>query len=371
MKKIIIMLAICSFFSFISLPKAQAKILGDVNYDSKIDLAEAIYALQILAGIKNVPSQSEFEGIWDTPSQGRNTSSLKNTRYIFNVTSESKNVDIELIGLGVDEYLYVIDNFGNTIVSSDNGISSNSLLPGTYTIIPTTYDSGVTGNYTLSITGPVADIRTVSSPHITKKDSISVSGGRNHNSPKNVFYSFELSEKKRVELQLQGTGFDEYIYLLDSFNNIISEADSGYILYDLDPGQYKIVVTTYSPNITGGYILDIWGDISDLQKFTYPHFETNGSVTSSGGRDPSSTNNPHYNFDVDKTGYVQIEYQGTGYDNYLYLLDNLNGIISESDSGNFLGILEPGTYTIVAATYSSGITGGFTIDIWGSVSNFP
>jgi hypothetical protein len=373
LKKVIFCFALVLFLFSLS-QISNAKVLGDINFDSRIDLSEAIHALQVVAGIRNAPGtidQAQFEGSWTRPSQGRDTISLKNTRYTFTVTSNAENVDIELVGLGVNEYLYVIDDFGNTIIAEYSGVTSQPLLPGNYTLIPTTYTAGIIGNYTLSISGPISNVQAVYPPYMQLTDSISISGGRSHVSPKNVFYDFELNQKERIEIKLTGIGINEYVYLLDGFGNVIGSDYSGYLIRDLDPGKYTLVMTTYDANVSGSFSLEIWGHIPTPQRFVYPHLMTTGSVSSSGGRDPLSPDNPKYTFDVETEGYVQIEHRGIGINEYLYILDSFNNVIASDYSGNFFDVLDPGTYTIVAATYDSGITGGFTINIWGDVSNFP
>ncbi|MCA9837265.1 MAG: S8 family serine peptidase [Trueperaceae bacterium] len=99
-----------------------------------------------------------------------------------------------------------------------------------------------------------------------------------------------------------------------------------------------------------------------------------GKWTSSGGRSSSASSNPKYSFSVDQSGTVSIDLSSS-IDTYLYLLNSSGQVIATDDDGGsgynsrIQMSLSKGSYTVVAATYSSGQSGSFTVSVNGTVSN--
>ena len=102
-----------------------------------------------------------------------------------------------------------------------------------------------------------------------------------------------------------------------------------------------------------------------------------GQWNGSGGRNPASTANRQ--FIVDYTGPAStVTFHLTApLDTYLYLLDaNGNVLAQDDDSGGNLTsrlsyALSPGTYKLVAATYSGGASGEFTLRSDKAVMRYP
>ena len=92
----------------------------------------------------------------------------------------------------------------------------------------------------------------------------------------------------------------------------------------------------------------------------------NGNWTSSGGRSYTSSGNPKYTLSLPKSDSVEINLTSS-VDTYLYLLNISGSVIAYNDDGGvgynskIVKSLSAGTYTVVAATYSSGKSGSFTL----------
>ncbi|GEM_PF-604392 len=90
----------------------------------------------------------------------------------------------------------------------------------------------------------------------------------------------------------------------------------------------------------------------------------NGSWSNSGGRNAYAGNNKNYKLTIEKEAAVEINLTSS-IDTYLYLLDANGSIIATDDDGGsgynskLVKSLAAGSYTVVAATYSSGQSGGF------------
>jgi len=92
----------------------------------------------------------------------------------------------------------------------------------------------------------------------------------------------------------------------------------------------------------------------------------NGNWSGSGGRNAYAGGNTNYQLTVEADGSVEINLTSS-IDTYLYLLDANGSIIASDDDGGsgynskLVKTLSKGTYTAVAATYSSGQSGAFTM----------
>lgn len=94
----------------------------------------------------------------------------------------------------------------------------------------------------------------------------------------------------------------------------------------------------------------------------------------SGGQNVNATGNPRYSFNVDKAGTVTIDLSST-VDTYLFLLDSSGAMVAQDDDGGsgynsrIQRNLAQGSYTLVAASYSTRQTGSFDLSVSGMVSN--
>lgn len=97
-------------------------------------------------------------------SGGRNPNTFRNIKYDFTLENAS-DVTINLdTTRDNDAYLYLLNSQGEVVASDDDAggdrdsrINNQSLNAGNYTIIAATYDIGMRGDFTLSLTGPVSN----------------------------------------------------------------------------------------------------------------------------------------------------------------------------------------------------------------------
>ncbi len=99
----------------------------------------------------------------------------------------------------------------------------------------------------------------------------SPSNGQDYLSLINPRYQFNLSESKRINVELDSE-VDSYLYLIDSEGNLIAEDDDGgdgtnaKIKADLQPGSYRIVAATKENNQEG--VFNIFANIPVTQDMT-------------------------------------------------------------------------------------------------------
>ncbi len=182
--------------------------------------------------------------------------------------------------------------------------------------------------------------------------------------------------------------YDTYLYLLDEDCQVVASDDDGgtgllsRIVYTIPrTGVYTIVVTTFSAGVTGSYTLELnptgcslgtccYGDTLTL---TLPSDSYSGSL-STGDAQGGPRGSGYYYDDLEfvaTTGTsVVIETTSGSFDTYLYLLNEDCQVIASNDDGG-VGLLSrialtlpaTGVYTIVVTTYSSGVTGSYTVTL--------
>jgi|GEM_PF-239243 len=91
-----------------------------------------------------------------------------------------------------------------------------------------------------------------------------------------------------------------------------------------------------------------------------------GDWSNSGGRSATASGNPKFTLTVSSSASATIDLMSS-VDTYMYLLNSSGSVIASNDDGGsgynsrLTKSLSAGTYTVVAATYSSGKSGSFTL----------
>ncbi|MYK03333.1 MAG: S8 family serine peptidase, partial [Gemmatimonadales bacterium] len=332
---------------------------------------------------------------------------------------EDTQVTIELTS-SVDPYLFLRAEealSGDFLHENDDiqaGSNTNSritatLTAGTYTIEATTYDTGETGDFTLTISGigggagggePTSDGCgfTITADGATSGTWAAGCDSGVSDRGYAKYYTFTLAQQSNVIIDLE-SDVDPFLYVRRG------EARTGAVLHendDVDPGSdtdsqiseslaagtYTIEATTYAENQAGTFTLTISGLTGTATTEPDDEPDTCGvtltadgstSGTWAAGCDSGVSGRGYaryYTFTLDQESTVTITLE-SDLDTFLYLRSgdaqsgdtlyhnddiasggvNLNSRISES--------LAVGTYTIEATTYSAGETGSFTLSISG------
>ena len=191
------------------------------------------------------------------------------------------------------------------------------------------------------------------------------SGGRDAAAEGNVKHSLNLTASATVEINLKSS-VDAYLYLLDENGTVIATNDDGgegrnsKIVQSLSAGTYSVIAATYSSGQSGDFSLTTSSGM--LAKIS----GLSGNWSGSGGRSATSSGNPDYILTISESATTEINLTSS-VDTYLYLLDEYGTVIASNDDGGagynskIVKSLSAGTYTVVAATYNSGQSGGFIL----------
>jgi hypothetical protein len=202
------------------------------------------------------------------------------------------------------------------------------------------------------------------------------------------FYSFTLSSQTHVQIDLQSSSFDAYLFLLQGSgtNGTVVASNDDYsgansrIAQDLSAGSYTIEATSYGSGSTGSFTVSVATPTTTPPPptggCTVTPISFNASVSGSLGSDCNSTHRSgryarFYSFTLSSQTQVQIDLQSSTFDTYLFLLQGsgTNGtVVTSNDDYNgsnsrIVQTLSAGSYTVEATSYSGGVTGTFVISV--------
>ena len=369
------------------------------------------------------PPASRVSGTWADDCESE-VSGRGYARYYSFTLSESAEVIIDLES-EVDTYLYLRSGSatsGTAQHSNDDIESGNrnsriteTLSAGTYTIEATTYSPNTTGSFTLSVStggassgggdgggsgGSGSTEATGCTPATLTLPASGKSGSWADDCESEVsdrgyarYYSFTLSESAEVTINLTSE-VDTYLYMRSgsatsgtaqhSNDDIESGNTNSRITATLTVGTWTIEATTYSPNTTGSFTLNVSGGGSgssgggtatgcNAATLTLPASGIGGSWADDCESEvPGRGYARHYTFTLSESAEVTINLSSE-VDTYLYLRDGSatsGAPLHDNDdmeSGNtdsqIIETLSAGTYTIEATTYSPTTTGDFTLSV--------
>ena len=338
---------------------------------------------------------------------------------------EATEVTIDLTS-AEDTYLYLLEGMGrdgmvlhenDDVAPGTNSQIQETLAAGTYTIEATTWGSGVTGSFTLTVSGlgdgttptptpgpmPTDDPCRQTLPGddtVTgdwADDCESAVGARGYAR----YYTFTLAEESEVTITLE-SDTDPYLYLREG------EAKSGDFLHENDDivlvtntnsrieetlmaGTYTIEATTYGFGEMGSFTLTVSG-LGDVTMPTPPQEpmptddpcrQTLSGAGTSNGMWASACESAsklgsyarYYTFTLTEASEVTITLESDT-DPYLYLregeaksgdaVDENDDVVPGTDTNSRIQVtLVAGTYTIEATTYGVGEMGSFTLTVSG------
>jgi alpha-tubulin suppressor-like RCC1 family protein len=224
-------------------------------------------------------------------------------------------------------------------------------------------------------------------------------------------YSFTATSGQQITISLSSTAIDSYVYLKNPSNAVVaSDDDSGggrnsripasgtFTIPAGASGTYVVEVTSYSTLQTGAYSLLITSSsassssvASSVASSTSNSSAANAcntsllstlNITNSGTLSATDCNagargagyyTDRYTFTATTGQLVAIKVTASAFDTYLYLRNSSGTVISSNDdggggtnsripatSGSFT-IPVAGTYVIEVTSYSSGITGAYSL----------
>ena len=334
-------------------------------------------------------------------------------RYYSFTLGQAGSVEIDLVSSVFDAFLALregTDVAGRLVVSDDDGGQgtnsriSTELSAGTYTVEATSYATGVTGEFTLTVTGAgggggggcaLDDLGVLSGTATRVGNLDDDCESPSYSGRLARYYSFTLGQAASVEIDLVSSVFDTWLALREGADVagllVVSDDDGGQgtnsrISSELSAGTYTIEATSYATGVTGAFTLTVTGaggggdggcTLDDLGVLS-------GTATRVGNldHDCESPSYPgrlarYYSFTLGQAGPVEIDLVSSAFDTWLSLRDGAGVagplVVSDDDGGQGTNsristTLSAGTYTIEATSYATGVTGAFTLTVTASGS---
>jgi hypothetical protein len=173
-----------------------------------------------------------------------------------------------------DTYLRLEDPNGKELAENDDYITTDSRITfsadkdGEYRIICTTFDDGFTGSYTLTVAGYKGGVKKGGDPVLilnlngvlTAKEPFDDKRANSHCK----VHLFKMQPGKTYQIDMISNQFDAYLRLEDSKGTQLDEDDDSggmlnarIIFTPTKADEYRIIATTFGPNMTGMYQLKI------------------------------------------------------------------------------------------------------------------
>jgi hypothetical protein len=325
--------------------------------------------------------------------------------YELTVAQPAGDVSIEMESAALDTFLRVDGPNGQHWENDDYGGTLNSRVelslaqPGTYRIVTTSYQTGRTGNYELKVLArrddPVANA--ASTPEQVVDGALAQGDTTLRTGEFFDEHRFSWPPGTRVHLEARSTEFDTYLIVHapsggQQDNDDMSPGhglNAGLDLQVNEPGEWRVLVTSYRPGMVGRYQLAIGGGGAapsqpqpQPQTQPQPQPQPPSARPSAGARTENGTLaqgdatlrtgefQDVYPMTFTPRSAVSIRLESSDFDSYLIVRtpsgsqeDNDDLVSGNLNSGIDIPVAEPGTYQVSVTSYRPGETGRYTLTV--------
>lgn len=299
-----------------------------------------------------------------------------------------ENVAIAL-DASFDAYL-VLENPNGVPVAEDDdgGTGTNSRLTatlgeaGAWTIIVTSFGSGTTGSYTLTVERderlPLSIDRIAVGERVS--GTLGTGDGRIAGGQYADAWDVELEQGETVTIAMSGFDMDALIHVVGPTGERVAMnddspdggLDSLLVFTPRYSGVYRILATTYFGGETGQYELSVTeGRSTRLSGAVEIEAgeDVEGELTEDAGQSPAGTHEVVYAIDVSAGQFIEVDMRSDAIDSYVRIYDQYGYVAVENDDSH--GSLDSraiymapttGRY-MIGASSSNGQLGAFTLRV--------
>ncbi|MET0646341.1 MAG: S8 family serine peptidase [Pyrinomonadaceae bacterium] len=326
--------------------------------------------------------------------------------YTFTGTA-GQQVAISLSSTAFDTVVYLLGPGGNVLASNDDGGGgTNSRIPatsgfftlpsaGTYTIQATSFSASTAGTYSLGLTAQTDACGTITPLSFGQTLSGNLSSTDCRFTDNSIFdkYSFAGTAGQQVSVSMSSTAFDTLLFLLRPDGTVLASDDdggggnnsripasSGTITLPTT-GTYIIYANSFAANVTGSYSITLTGQTpgGTCPSTNISFGQTvGGSLSSTDCRLSDNSLFDSYTFSGTAGQQVSVAMSSAAFDTFLLLLRPDGTLLAEDDDGGgalnsripassgTITLPTTGTYKILANSFSSGVTGAYTLTLSGT-----
>ncbi|MCC6242926.1 MAG: Ig-like domain-containing protein [Gemmatimonadaceae bacterium] len=257
---------------------------------------------------------------------------------------------------------------------SSSGVVT-ALAAGTASILATS--EGVSGNATITVApDPCTVVRPIAVGE-TVSNSLSTTDCRIADSTAVQRYEFVVTEPTKIEITMNSTAFDAYLFLTNAAFSVIAEDDDGgvgvnaRILRTIPAGRYYVVANAYDATRFGAYQLTVRTAPAAcvLGRSTAVPSTTDATLSSTTScRQNDESFEDRYEVVVSTKSTLTMNLTSTAFDPVLIVMDaSERVVVQDDDSGAGLNAslevqLEAGRYIVLARGYP-GETGAYRLAI--------
>ena len=306
--------------------------------------------------------------------------------------AEGALVALELTSSVFDPYLMVVSPSGQHWENDDAGagtgaaLSFNPTEPGAYRVVVTSFRAGETGPYDLKAHVGAHSVNARVPPAAGPEPIRGTLANGDSRLDSGEFFDEHMQsfgEGAHVTLEAKSTDFDAYLIVVPPKGNQLDNDDGegmgtdARITLTSVGGDYRILVTSYSPGETGAYELRVvaQGESSapTPSSGTAPNVaalgpETRGSLAAGDSRLSSGEFADYYRLPLTAGASVQLRLASTEFDPYLIVRmpdgqqhDNDDLVPGSTDSGIDMPLAEAGEHTVIVTSYRPGETGSYRL----------
>ncbi|HEX9729895.1 MAG TPA: pre-peptidase C-terminal domain-containing protein [Gemmatimonadales bacterium] len=307
---------------------------------------------------------------------------------------QGQQVILDLRSQDFDPYLIFRGPNDQTADNDDHeGDATRSLLSltleadGTYRVGVTSYKAGETGQYALRM--DLGGGTAVASGPIREQGTLAAGDDTLRTGEYADAYRFQGTLGQEVTVDLQANDFDTYVILVPPQGDQVENDDEGgtnrsLIRHTLtEPGEYRVLVTSYAPKETGSYRLEIqFVDREqtvaqanerqrDVSALTLGQPVT-GRLESGDGQLDNGEYRDMYVFEGQAGQAISVEMTSSDFDTYLLLVPPSGEAIQNDDhegsqqrSQIDLTLREAGRYRVAATSYAAEATGAYQLAVRG------
>jgi hypothetical protein len=333
--------------------------------------------------------------------------------YELQVAAAQEDAAVELESSAFDTFLRVEGPGGQRWENDDHGGTLSSRVevplsqPGTYRIVATSYRAGDTGPYELKVLSRRDDVGSPSAapgPAVAeqrfegqlRRGDTTLESGEYYDE-----HRFTWPVGARIRLEVRSADFDTYVIVHppngpqrdNDDMNPGQSLDAGMELQVDQPGEWRVLVTSYRPNMTGDYTLVVGGGqgggaapvavpvpTPSTPSTTPPATPMptpvaggrtqRGALAQGDAQLQTGEFSDAYTLTFTPRSAVQIRLESSDFDPYLIVRspsghqeDNDDLTPGQLNSGIDIPVAEPGEYRIVVTSYRPGETGNYTLTV--------
>lgn len=312
--------------------------------------------------------------------------------YELAVNAPAGAVVVEMESPSLDTFLRVEGPNGRHWENDDHGgtLSSRVDFPleaaGIYRIVATSYRPSVTGPYELSVQAGREELSIPSGPEQSFPGELT-SGDRTLTTGEYFDeHRFTWAPGARIQLEARSSDFDSYLIVhppsgpqRDNDDLVPGQSlNAGMDIQVTEPGEWRVLVTSYQPQRTGSYTLVVRGASSAPSAPSAPPpapapagapVRTETGVLEAGDQTLASGEyRDSYEMTFTPRSAVQIRLESSDFDPYL-IVRTPSGRQEDNDdfqppargAGIDIPVAEPGTYAVTVTSYRPGERGRYTL----------